>query len=142
MLIYGQGARVKFSVQKDGIQTKIETDCLMDPKWAKWLSNHSKLLTEVHSIHFDDLTFPDRGDSERTIFFYPNGGGLSKGILGLSTVKELGQKGAFDAYICLPGYPASLGSESTPPKPCGEGIDPVMASVTRNEVYERALNEP
>lgn len=142
MLIYGQGTRLKFSKQKDGIQTKIETDCKLDPKWEKWLTNNSKVLTEVHSIHFNDLTFPDRGESERTIYFYPNGGGLSKGVIGLSSAKDLGKEGALEAYICLPGYPSAIISEATPPKSCGEEPDAAIAVITRNEVFERALNEP
>lgn len=142
MVIYNQNVRVKFSVTAKGIQPKIEIDCLLDPQWEKWLTRHSKILTEIHSLNFKDLTFPERSETERMIHFMPNGGGISRGIMSLSTAKETGITGAFDAYICLPGYTASIKSEMTNPKNCDENPDPKIALITRNEVLERALREP
>lgn len=140
MLIYSQSVRVKFTVTPEGIRSKIEVDCLLSPQWEKWTTRHSKLLTEIHSLNFRDLAFPEKSGAERVIHFIPNGGGLSHGIMSLSTEKKTGVEGAFDAYICLHGYPAAIQSQTTVPKSCSETLDPRIGLQTRNEVLERAIH--
>lgn len=140
MLIYDQNVLVRFKILPDGISCVVETDCKLNPAWEKWVARHAVLLKHIHVIDFKDLNFGMSAQEEKQVRFSPKGGMLSRGILGMSTAKTLGQEDAFDAYICLPGYPRAIYSQIEPPKSCAEALDPVIASITKNEVMERMIN--
>lgn len=140
MLIYGQNVQVKFTTSKEGIKGQLTPDCLLDPKWEKWTSNHTLTLTQIHSINFHDELFPNSSEGEKLIRFYPHGGGVSRGVMSLSTEKETGIKGGQDAFIALPGYPVTIRSETTIPTLPPENPDPQIASLIKNEVLERLVD--
>lgn len=140
MLIYGQNVQVKFTSSKEGIKGQIVPDCLLDPKWEKWTTKNALFLTQIHSLNFHDEAFPNSSGEEKLIRFYPNGGGVSRGIMSLSTEKETGVQGGHDAYIALPGYPVTFRSEAVIPTLPAENPDPQIASLTKNEVLERLVD--
>ncbi len=145
MLLYGQNVQVNFSLskkeKKEGIVCKIETDCKLSPAWEKWSGKDSILLNNIHLIDFKDLNYPDTHKEQMEFRFSPRGGLISRGVVGLSTAGEMGVKGAFEAYICLSGYPKAIYSSYTLPEHCDETPDPSIASITRNEVLERMVRD-
>lgn len=142
MLIYNQNVRVKFTTSSQGLKMGIETDCQLDPVWEKWITRHSLLLKEIHTLAFQDLNSAENDEQAKIIRFYPKGGAISRGIMALSTARTTGVEGAFDAFICLPGYPKAIHFASTPPEDaaCKEVPDPQIASLTKFEVLERAVS--
>lgn len=140
LLIYDKPMRVKFNVVENGIDCRIESDCLLDSVWEKWVTQRSKTLTQIHSVNFKDLNHAEENAKERTIYFFPKGGGYSKGVIELSSAKSSDIKGSYNAYICLPGYPMVVKALPESPENCFNNIDPQIGFIVKNEVIERAVS--
>lgn len=109
MLIMDIEVRVKFGQDPHdkGIRLWMETTAPLPVKWEGLLLHPQPNLTQIHWVQFADA---EEGSLE--IVFLS--GGISKGLLRLSTSENDDDLGALTRYICLPGYPKPIFSVHNP----------------------------
>lgn len=142
MLILDQDISVKFAEDNNdrSIQYWLEMQCPAMRGWDNELTRRPPPLKTIHVVDFDagsELPSGKRGELE--LKFMSGGTVMSRGVLRLSTAEYIGQKGAFERYVCLPGYPAPIAAAmgSVPDVSCLEELN----SVFEGQITQVTLQE-
>lgn len=117
MLILNSDVKVKFFElpNNGGIQYSIDFEDQLSPEWKREIQHKHPPLQLVFDYTPADPEAP-RGKGGEVLRFFSGGSVMSQGILRLSTHLDPNAPGALNGYICLPGYPHFLSSQTELPQ--------------------------
>lgn len=144
MLILNIDVDVVFTTAPDGksILYSMEFEDQFSKGWQKEIKRPRAPLKAIQYLDFQDASEkPVRIKGKQVIRFFSRGTVMSQGILHLANAENPKDAGAFESFICLPGFPYFIRSQQYRDEACNfkkqKGYNQQLTQYTTAEVRDK-----